>query len=90
MRDYVAAPIDVPVTLIWWERSGALDADPELHADDLTRGFGSLSPSVRVITLEGEHEMVPGRDIEALGHAIASCIRAARTEAMKPSGAEFA
>jgi amino acid adenylation domain-containing protein len=84
MRDYVAAPIDVPVTLIWWERSGAFDADPELHADDLTRGFGSLSPSVRVITVEGAHEMVPGRDIDALARAIASCIHAARTEVPEP------
>ncbi len=90
MRDYVARPIDVPVTLIWWERSGAFDADPELHADDLTRGFASLSPSVRVIVLEGEHDMVPGRDIDALGRAIASCIRAARTDLREPRTAEVA
>jgi hypothetical protein len=78
MRDYLAQPLDVPVTLIWWEQSGAFDADPELHGDDLTRGFGSLVPSVRVIMLDGRHEMVPGRDIDALGQAIANCVREAQ------------
>jgi hypothetical protein len=78
MRDYLARPLDVPVTLIWWEQSGAFDADPELHGDDLTRGFDSLAPSVRVIALDGPHHMVPGRDIDALGQAIANCVREAQ------------
>jgi hypothetical protein len=45
---------------------------------------------VQVITLEGEHEMVPGRDIDALGRAIASCIRTARADLQAPGRADSA
>lgn len=78
MRSYAARPCAAHASVIWWEQSGAFDADPELHGGDLTRGWGDVAASADVHVIQGPHRAVPGRNIEALGRELSRLIQAAR------------
>jgi amino acid adenylation domain-containing protein len=78
MREYLARPSDLDVTLLWWGLSGSFAAEPMLHGEDITRGWESLCRSVEVTVLEDGPDLTPDQRIEILGKAIGNYVRRAR------------
>ena len=88
MREYLARPSDLDVTLIWWGLTGSFEADPRLHGDDITRGWRSLCRSVKVAILEDGPHLAPDQRLEILGEALAEHVRLARPRASRATPAE--
>ena len=88
MREYLARPSDLDVTLIWWGLTGSFEADPMLHGDDITRGWRSLCRSVKVAILEDGPHLAPDQRLEILGEALAEHVRLARPRASRAAPAE--
>ncbi|HEU4828476.1 MAG TPA: thioesterase domain-containing protein, partial [Gemmatimonadales bacterium] len=81
MREYLARPSDLDVTLVWWGQAGSFQADPALHGDDVTRGWSALCRSVDVAVLEDGPHVTPDQRLEILGEALAGYVRRARPRA---------
>ena len=79
MREYLARSSDLDVTLLWWGQVGSFEADPMLHGEDLSRGWGSICRSVDVAILEDGPDLTPDQRLEILAHAIADHVRLARS-----------
>jgi amino acid adenylation domain-containing protein len=78
MREYLARPSDLDVTLIWWGLEGSVAAEPMLHGEDMTRGWEALCRSVEVAVLEDGPDLTPDQRIEILGQAIGGHVQLAR------------